>query len=93
LLAGFSILAGDGILSRSFWFMSEGIMAKKDQKICVMMDEDLKDRLSRVAFTADVNGSDLVRSCILLALPCFEVTPSLINIIPTLPVKGNHISA
>jgi hypothetical protein len=60
---------------------------KKDCRLCVMVEEELKDRLANAAFTADVNGSDLVRSCILTALPLLEATPSLVNIIPTLPSK------
>jgi hypothetical protein len=61
--------------------------AKKDCQLCVMIEEELKDRLSHAAFAADVTGSELVRSCILTALPLLESTPSLVNIIPTLPAK------
>ena len=63
-------------------------MAKKSEKVSVFIEEDLKDRLSAAAFAADVNGSELIRSCILVALPLLESTPSLINIIPTLPANG-----
>jgi hypothetical protein len=64
--------------------------AKKDCQLCLMIEEELKDRLSRAAFAADVTGSELVRSCILTALPLLEMTPSLVNIIPTLPAKTNR---
>lgn len=63
---------------------------KKDQKLTVMIDEELKDRLSSIAFAGDLTPSELVRSCILVALPLLESTPSLINIIPTLPTQGNR---
>jgi hypothetical protein len=71
--------------------MGDAMAGKKDHKLCVMVEEDLKDRLARAAFAADVTGSDLVRSCILTALPLLEETPSLVNIIPTLPNKGNQV--
>lgn len=63
---------------------------KKDQKLTVMIDEPLKDRLSAIAFDADMTPSDLVRACIMVGLPLLETTPSLINIIPTLPTQGNR---
>lgn len=63
---------------------------KKDQKLTIMIDEDQKNRLSAIAFACDITPSELVRSCILLALPVLESTPSLINIIPTLPTVSNR---
>jgi hypothetical protein len=69
----------------------DDMAGKKDCKLCVMVEEELKDRLANAAFAADVNGSDLVRSCILTALPLLESTPSLVNIIPTLPQKINRV--
>lgn len=65
-------------------------MAKKSEKLTVMVEEDLKDRLASAAFASDVSGSDLVRSCILVALPLLEETPSLVNIMPTLITKGHR---
>ena len=64
---------------------------KKTEKISVMIDEDMKERLASIAFSGDITPSDLVRSCILVALPLFESTPSLIQIIPTLPTKNHRM--
>jgi hypothetical protein len=63
---------------------------KKTEKLTVMIDDDLKQRLAAVAFAGDLTPSDLVRSCILLALPVLESRPALITIIPTLPEFGNR---
>lgn len=69
----------------------EGTVApKKSEKMTVMIDEDLKRRLAEIAFAGDLTPSDLVRSCIILALPVFELKPSLITIIPTLPDRVNR---
>lgn len=63
---------------------------KKSEKMTVMIDEDLKRRLAEIAFAGDLTPSDLVRSCIILALPILESKPTLISIIPTLPDKQNR---
>jgi hypothetical protein len=63
--------------------------AKKDQKVCLMIEEELRDRVARAAFAADVSPSEMIRSCMLIALPLLERTPSLVSIIPTLPASGN----
>ena len=66
---------------------------KKTEKLTVMMDEDLKDRLAAIAFSGDLTPSELVRCCCMVALPLLESRPSLISIIPTLPEMGNRIVA
>lgn len=65
----------------------------KDTKLTVMVEEPLIDQLGKAAFDADVTKSDLVRACIHLALPILKSTPSLIHIVPTLPMKGNKVNA
>jgi len=64
---------------------------KKTEKLTVMIDDELKSRLATIAFAGDLTPSDLVRSCILLALPVLECRPALISIIPTLPEQGNRV--
>ena len=58
---------------------------KKDCKMTVMVDDELSARLAQAAWAADVNGSEMVRSCILLALPVFEESPALVSIVPAMP--------
>ena len=43
------------------------------------------DDMARLAFANDLTPSELVRSCITLALPVFTARPSLIQVLPTLP--------
>ena len=57
---------------------------KKDCKMTVMVDDELSARLAQAAWAADVNGSEMVRSCILLALPVFEPSPALVSIVPAM---------
>ena len=63
---------------------------KKDNKLTVMIEDELRERLASAAFAADVTGSEMVRSCILVALPMLEETPALVSIMPTLPRAGNR---
>ena len=67
----------------------EDMAGKKTEKLTVMIDDEFKERLVMVAFAVDVTPSELVRSCMDLALPVLESRPSLIRIIPTLPATNN----
>lgn len=70
--------------------MEDAMGPKKSERMCIMIDDESKQRLATIAFAADLTPSDLVRSCILLALPVFESRPSLIQIIPTLPESSHN---
>ena len=65
--------------------MGDDMAAKKDQKLTCMIDEATAADLARLAFANDLTPSELVRSCITLALPVFTARPSLIQVLPTLP--------
>ena len=65
--------------------MGDDMAAKKDQKLTCMLDESMAADLARLAFANDLTPSELVRSCITLALPVFTARPSLIQVLPTLP--------
>lgn len=67
--------------------MGDDMAAKKDVKLTVMIDEGMQGDLGRLAFACDLTPSELVRSCITLALPVFTERPSLISVLPTLPAS------
>jgi hypothetical protein len=89
VLGGITTLPRIGAFDKEL--VMEGTMApKKSEKLCIMIDEEQKARLSAIAFACDITPSELVRSCIILALPVLESTPSLIQIVPTLPTSVNR---
>lgn len=63
---------------------------KKDQKLTVMVDDSMATSLAKLAFANDLTPSELVRSCIMLALPVLCDRPSLIAILPSLPTGGDR---
>ncbi len=52
---------------------------KVDQKITVMIDDQLADLIAKVAFGLDCTKSEVIRACILLGIDTISSNPPLIS--------------